>query len=274
MSLVKKAAPAEAAAPAPAATPAPAESPAPPSDFGGNRAASESKRLETPAAPAERPDYVPEKFWKDGKLDAEAALKSYGELETKLRTKTEDLLTQIKSEARAGVPETPDKYEVKLENPPIPADQLEKHPAFEWWRSTAHAMGVPQEKFNEGVGQLMGILTQGPDLEAETKKLGENADTRIAAVSTWARSTFTSPEEFAAVQLLGTSAAGIKVLERLMGSSAPSTSQDLAPAAPVMTPAKLRSMQADPRYWDQARRDNDWVKQVDEGFAQLYAAKK
>ena len=35
----------------------------------------------TESAPSERPEHIPEKFWRDGKLDTDALLKSYTELE-------------------------------------------------------------------------------------------------------------------------------------------------------------------------------------------------
>lgn len=271
MSLVKAAKEAPAAAASqPPASPAPAAPAAP--TLAPNAGANEGRQHLSPPV-VERPEYVPEKFWKDGKLDTETALKSYSELEAKLRTKTEDLMAQLKSEARQGLPESPDKYELKIEDAPVPVEELAQHPAMQWWRQAAFDAGIAPDKFNEGVGQLVGILTAGPDLEAEKKALGENADVRIGAVSTWARTTFTDPDEFKAVQLLGTSAAGIKVLEKLMGTRAP-TAPDAPAAAPGMTIEKLRTMQADPRYFDPGRRDPAWVKQVDEGFEALYGAKK
>ena len=216
---------------------------------------------------------MPEKFWKEGKVDLEGAFSSYKELETRFTTKTEDLLKTLDTERRKGLPEAPDKYELKLsDDAPVSVDDLQAHPSVEWWRKTAFEMGLPPEKFNEGVSQLVGILTEGPDLEVERKALGENADVRINAVATWARATFTDPTEFAALQQLGSSAAGIAVIEKLMGRSAPMDSGDAA-STPELTPAKLREMQADPRYYDRTRRDPAFVKKVDEGFQKLYAKK-
>lgn len=238
-----------------------------------NPAAPEGQRFQNQNA--QRPDYVPEKFWKDGKVDLETAFKSYGELETKFTTKTEDLLKQLDAERRKGLPEAPDKYEVQLgEDAPVKKEDLEAHPALGWWRETAFAAGLPPEKFNEGVEQLVGILTQGPDLEAEAKKLGENATARIEAVSKWAQTTFTDPEEFAAVQVLGTSAAGIKVIEKLMGAKSPALDIDPAPQPPKITLEQLRAKQNDPRYYDPARRDSAFVREVDEGFALLFGGQK
>lgn len=247
-----------------AASAAPASAP----DPGAHAGADESKRFEGQGA--QRPDYVPEKFWKDGKIDLENAFKSYTELETRFTTKTEDLLKQLDADRRKGLPEAPEKYELSLgEDAPVTKEEIADHPAVDWWRKTAFEAGLPPEKFNEGVSQLVGILTQGPDLEAEAAKLGENARQRIEAVTVWAKSTFTDPEDFAAIQLLGTSAAGIRVLEKMMGGNG-KPDADSTPSAPKITPEKLKSMQSDPRYWNPVHRDPAFVKEVDEGFRQLY----
>jgi hypothetical protein len=258
---------------APAAGGAPSEpgSGAPPNP-GGHPSADEGQRFQ--GQNAQRPDFVPEKFWKDGKVDLETAFKSYGELETKFTTKTEELLKQLDADRRKALPESPEKYELKLgDDAPLKAEDIAAHPAVEWWRKAAFEAGLPPDKFNEGVGQIIGILTQGPDLEAEAAKLGENATVRIEAVTQWAQKTFADPEEFEAIQQLGTSAAGIKVLEKMMGKPA-SGGEDGVPAAPSLTAEKLKEMQADPRYWDRNRREPAFVKQVDEGFEKLYGAKK
>jgi len=256
--------------------PAPAAgAPDPAAAAAANPAASEAARFAAPAA-AERPDYVPEKFWKDGKPDLESLAKSYGELETKFTTKSEDLLKTLDAERRKGLPDAPEKYELKLaEDAPVSVDDLKDHPAIDFWRKTAFEAGLAPEKFNEGVTQIVGILTAGPDLEAEAAALGENAEQRIAAVTQWARASVTDPEEFAAIQMLGTSAAGIRALERLMGKSAAAPSGgDAAPLQPKLTIEKLKSMQNDPKYYSPIHRDPAFVKEVDEGFAALYGQKK
>lgn len=239
-----------------------------------NRSASESSRFEGSGS-AERPEFVPEKFWKDGKVDLETAFTSYKELETRFTTKTEDLLKQLDTERRKGLPEAPEKYEVNLgQDAPLPKEALEAHPSLDWWRKTAFEAGLPPEKFNEGVGQLVSILTAGPDLDAEKAALGENADARIAAVGQWAQSRLSSDAAaFEAVRMIGSTADGIRALEKLMGGSeAPDTSD--APREPDMTPEKVRAMQGDPRYWDRSKRDPAFVKMVDAAFSKLYPAKK
>src|SRR3546814_16877199 len=56
----------------------------------GQRGFSEPTNVNTPPpSGAERPDHIPEKFWKDGQVDIEAMAKSYSELERE-RSKTKE----------------------------------------------------------------------------------------------------------------------------------------------------------------------------------------
>ena len=242
---------------------------------GANRTASEGQRFEGQQS-TQRPEFVPEKFWKDGKVDMETAFNSYKELETKFTTKTEELLKQLDADRRKGLPEAPEKYEIKLEaDAPVTVDELTGHPAIDFWRKTAFEAGLPPEKFNEGVAQLVGILTAGPDLVAEKAALGENADARIAAVGQWATSKLADdPDAFKAVQLVGSTAAGVRALEKLMNANTPAASGNEPPPPPELTPEKLREMQSDPRYWDRNKRDLAFVKKVDDAFNALYTKKK
>lgn len=260
----------EGAAPAAAAS-APAAEGSGESSLGSNRMASENARFENRAA--QRPEFVPEKFWKDGQVDLEGAFTSYRELETRFTTKTEDLLKQLDAERRKGLPDDPSKYEVSLgEDAPIAKEDLEGHPALDWWRQTAFEAGIPPEKFSEGLNQLVGVLTQGPDLDAELKALGENGEARVHAVSTWAQKTFSEPEEFAEIQRLGMTASGIRVLEKLMGQSGLGPS-DNVPAPKQISIDELRKMQHDPRYWNPTKRDPAFVKEVEDGFNRLFGSK-
>lgn len=60
----------------------------------------------TPAAPAQRPDYIAEKFWKDGRADVEALGRSYQELETAFSRK---------HPTAADLPKEPGGYQFKPE---------------------------------------------------------------------------------------------------------------------------------------------------------------
>lgn len=233
-----------------------------------NPQASEAARFE--GQNTQRPEHVPEKFWKDGKLAVDDVLKSYSELESWKNTKTEELMKQLDAERIKARPESADKYEVQpIEG--IEMEDLKAHPSFQWWRDMAFELGLPTDKFNDGINQIVGIMMQGPDIEAEKAQLGENADARLHAVSAWAQKTFADPEEFQLVQVMGSTATGIKMLERLMGRG--ELPGEAAPPPPQIGIDDLRKMQSDPRYWNPSQRDPAFVRQVDEGFEKLYGRK-
>ena len=257
-------------APAPAAA---AQAPAAASDAAaaaaGSVAADESARFQ---GSSERPEYIPEKFWREGKPDVENLAKSYAELTNWKNTKTEELLKGLDAERMKARPEAADKYSLP-EIDGIDPESLSSSPLGSFWRETAFEMGLPQDKFEEGMKQYIDALdNSGPDIEAEMSQLGENGEARIQAVSVWAQQNFGEPDEFEAIQRLGQSAGGIRVLERLMGSQTGGGTE--APLQKTVGIDDLKRMQADPRYWNAANRDPAFVKQVDDGFARLYSGRK
>lgn len=147
--------------------------------------------------PGERPDWLPAKFWdEEGKLPrTQEMAKSYAEIEKLARAKKEDVLKAAQAEARKGVPETPDAYEIKLDPAVIPAgDNLQfddKSPMLAFWRGKAHEMGLSQEGFNEGVNAyLREQIAAQPDLAPERAALGENHAERIRIADEWAFANF------------------------------------------------------------------------------------
>jgi hypothetical protein len=244
----------------------------------------------SPATPA-RPEYLPEKFWKDGAPNVEALAKSYTELE-KMRGRFKD---EAAAELRAGVPETPDAYELKAAVPEgvvwiegdIPAE-LEPgkvyfkpdlaSPEMNALRTWAHEAGVKPEAF----GKLLGIAAQAMGVRVPTLQereaarseffggLGENGAQRAGHLYGQLRALLpesgvkaidgmvSSKEAFEAIEALATRAGGARF--------APAGA---APAGGV-TEAGLKEMMRDPRYSDPLKRDPAFVQQVDQGWRQLY----
>jgi hypothetical protein len=235
------------------------------------RVAQENARFQS----QQRPTHVPEKFWKDGKLLDTEVFKSYGELETKLKTKDEDLRKSIEADMLKARPEKPDAYKLpKIEG--FTDEQVNKNPIVGLWRNLAHANGVSQEAFEKGMAEYQKVAaSMNTDVEAEKKLLGENSEVRINAVSTWAEQTFTDPEEFAAVQQIATTAAGVKALERIMGGKPiiPGGGDDPDLGGEKLTPELLKSWQNDPRYWKTGEQDKAFIAKVDAGYAKLYPPK-
>jgi hypothetical protein len=191
---------------------------------------------------------------------------SYSSLESKLGKGQEELreaiMGEIEAEAFSNRPETAGQYE-------LPEDfdaSLADDPDLDWWANFAWENGFSQDEFNEGLARL---IPAGPDLDAEMEKLGDNASARIESVGLWAQKNV--PEELShEIMRLGETAEGVELLEYFMGKLEGGGISGEATSPTVMGLDELRTMMRDPRYFDPARRDPGYVKQVDEGFAKLY----
>jgi len=235
--------------------------------------ASEEKRFAAPPDPFAG-IAIPEKFRKDGKPDLTAFVNSYGELETRFNTKTEELKKQLAEEMAAGRPKAATEYALpKIKD--VDEKQLAEHPMVGWWREQAFEAGLPQDKFASAIEAYIERM-QPQEIPEETLRaeLGDGFKTRIAAVDTWAAKTAKDEGEMDALRAIGTSPAGIRLLERLAGLGGALAADSRADSVPEITLDKLREMQQDPRYWDPTRRETGWVRQVEEGYAKLYPDRK
>lgn len=214
---------------------------------------------------------IPDKFVRDGQPDLAAFVSSYGELETRMNTKTEELKAQIQAELAKDRPEKPDDYKLpQIEG--IDPKELGESPLMAWWRETAHGMGFGQERFAEGVAKYMEALAPAePDMEAVKTALGDSFQARIDAVDAWAAKTAKNDGELAHLKAIAIDADGIKLLERLAGIGGKPMEGGGAAPEPALTLPELRAMQNDPRYWDPTRRDPDFVKRIEAGYEKLYA---
>lgn len=220
----------------------------------------------TEAPVSERPEWLPEKF-----NTPEDLVNSYSSLESKLgqdeASIREALMKELEAEAYSSRPETVGDYKVpEMVDESLAVD----NPLFQWWANHSYENGYSQEEFEAGIQQYSEFFNaMQPDLEAEHAKLGENADARIEAVDLWANKFF--PEEMSeAVLTLGQSAAGVEALEYIMKQvSDTSVTADTSNISSV-DENDLRSMMQDPRYWNPAKREPNFVKQVEQGFSKLY----
>jgi hypothetical protein len=221
---------------------------------------------------AERPEWLPEKFWTGEGPNVENLAKSYAELERTRGASMDDLKSQWEAERLALRPESADKYELP-EIEALDAEQLAASPVVAAWRAIAHEAGLPQDAFNKGLAQYAEaeIARIEAQAEAEMAKLGDNAKVRAQAVSAWAQQTFKDEEEFAAIQQIGTSAAGVKVLERmmrLMRDNGGSVEDFEAPANQGDDLDTIRQLMNSREYWDPKVRDAKVVKRVETFFEQ------
>ena len=225
---------------------------------------------ETPVA--ERPDHIPEKFWKDGKADYDEMAKSYTQLETYVGGKEETLREKIIEELANEHAETvPENYELPKLPEGITEEMVQENPMYSWWQETAKTNGMNQEEYEAGINAYVEMMqSQQPDIEKEMEALGENANSRIDAVNAWASKNF-PPEEYEAIQYsLGASASGIQALERIMEMNKTGVrSEQFTQPEKQLTMADARAMMQDKRYYDPKYRDDAYVAKVDAAFRML-----
>lgn len=259
-----------------------------------------------PGTAAERPAWLPEKYWNPEKGEAlfEQLAADHTELGQRFAKGKEALAPELRAEweaeRRQGVPETPDAYAlappsqmpegiVLLAEPPAADFQPEPgktyfvmqpdHPLLGWWREAAHKAGLSQEAFAEGIAQF--AAAQGwREPTAEDKRaaqqafyssLGERGVERVNML--WGRLKSTLGEKAAALDAVVTTKEQVEALEDLVArASGASFTPGQAAAPDVLTEAELQKIQQDPRYF----RDHDpaLVKKVEEGYARLYPGMK
>ena len=178
-----------------------------------------------------------------------------------------NLLQELETEALSSRPATVGDYQI-----PETVDEslVNDNDLFQWWANHAFENGYSQEEFESGIAKYAQFADSfQPNLEEEKQQLGDNADARIEAVDLWANKFF--PEELGdAILLLGQSAKGIQALEFIMDKVGDSSMASNSQPAQSVTVEDLQSMMRDERYWNPAKRDKAFIKQVDDGFSKLY----
>ena len=230
-----------------------------------NSEASSTEAVATEST-ADRPSWLPEKY-KSG----EDLAKAYAELSSKLGTKEEDLRNQIAEELNAAkLSERPEKAGDYQLPDIIDGDEAVSNELLQWWADHSFENGYSQDKFQKGIEMYAQMAAANqPDLQAEVKRLGDNANDRIQATSAFANKFFPK-ETLPAIQRMCETADGIMALEVVMEAMKDgSFSAESAPAGHV-DDNKLQEMMRDERYYNPARRDAGFVKQVEDGFKKLY----
>lgn len=212
-----------------------------------------------------RPEWLPEKY-----KTPEDLAKAYKELEGKLGVRDEDLrkkvMDEIQAEAYKDRPATAGEYKLPdfvVEEEAVNSDLLK------WWADQAFENGYSQSEFEKGIEIYMKSMPQGPDLDAERGKLGDNAGQRIDAASMFA-SKFFPKETLPAISRLCESAEGIVALEVIMEAMKDGSFAQSANPAAGISETDLKDMMKDERYWNPSKRDANFVKQVETGFKKIY----
>ena len=214
---------------------------------------------------SERPEWLPEKF-----NTPEDMAKSYTSLSTKLGEKEEEvkerLMNELSEQASEGVPASVGDYELP--------DYLNEEEAIESetlksWADHCFENGYTHDEFKKGIDMYMSAFPNETDLEAESERLGDNSESRIEAASLFANKFF--PEEtIPAIERMFESAEGVVAMEAIMGALKDSSVSEQTNISSNFNEIELQEMQKDERYWNPAKRDNNFVNQVNDGYKKLY----
>lgn len=162
--------------------------------------------------------------------------KAYAGLESKLGSFT-------------GAPE--DGYDLTGVSEELGVEFEEGDALLDNFNNWAKEAGLSQEAHTELLKMYVSQtdVQEEQDLEAEMKKIGDNAQERIKDMVQWARGNL-SKEEFATLENLTTTAEGFHLIEKLRGMTRETQISKADNAKPVdtVTESKLYELIADPRY--------------------------
>lgn len=212
-----------------------------------------------------RPEWLPEKF-----KTPEALLESYTNLEKKQSQKEEDLKKsweeELQQQAFANRPENAGDYELPET---IDKELAENNKLLDWWSKVSWDNGFSQQEFVDGIeifrNEYYGEQTSAED---EIKKLGDNGQERVQAVELWANKFFPENIMPSIVRLAETSE-GIEAMEHIM-ESLKGTQSIASESSNKLDEDMVIQMMKDERYHNPAKRDLNWVKQVDDSYAKLF----
>lgn len=202
---------------------------------------------------------------------ADDLAKAYKELESKLGGKEEDLrakiIEELQAEAYSDRPASAGEYQLPDF---VDAESAVDNNLLKWWSDHAFENGYSQEEFEQGIKMYAEAATANqPDLDAEIKRLGDNANTRIQATSMFAAKFFPK-DVMPAIERMCETAEGVMALEVIMDAMKDGSFSGQTQPASAITEQSLREMMQDERYHNPVKRDPFFVKQVEDGFKKLY----
>ncbi len=234
-------------------------------------------------------------------MRVEDLAKSYIKLESErgnLKTKLRDEFTaEIDTERLAARPARPEDYALTVpetrsdivifDQEPAPGTPLDPgkryavlksdDPLWQFWRKTAHANGLSQEQFMDGVllfaEQVIAPTPSREDAAAARQsvydKLGEHGAARAHSVWQGLVALVGENRARALDEALG-SADAIAALELVLERASQGRFVPLNAGArsPFKSEAELKTMMADPRYWRD--RDPRFVADIEDGWKRLY----
>jgi len=222
--------------------------------------------LSSQSQKAELPDWVQDKF-KRTENPIEEQARAYDAAQRKLMSKTEDLRKEVRTELEAefakmvGAPEDASQYT-------LPDGLAANEDHLNAFREKSKELGLSPHQF-AGIASLYNeIAGQGHvDIDAETQKLGPNAQKRIDSLSAWGAKHI--PEQYhAAAERAMQTAEGFEMFEHIMNTMMKSgmlpDEEGGSEGGEGYSTDGLRKLQRDPRYADPKQREPDFVKKVEE----------
>lgn len=210
------------------------------------------------AAPV-KPDHLPDEFWRadPGEVDVDALWTAYSMRpdEATLRENlSAELTSKYEAERIANRPETPGDYALEIPEMDLPSgvdmdlSKLVDDPLVEWWRNTAHELGLNQGQFAEGLkaaatAELSGIEAR----RAELSKLGDNAKARLERIDGWLTANL-GEETAKSVASVLTTARSVEAFERMVTRITGRMADSARDGARAKTREELSRMLEDPRY--------------------------
>lgn len=222
--------------------------------------------VEQTAQEVVRPEWLPEKF-----QTPEELAKSYGELSTKIGQKEDDIkeqvMKQLEEEAYSGRPESAGDYQI----PDIlNEEEAATNPLLKEWAEYAWENGYSQEEFSHWVNKFAEYQSaQQPDLDAVKAELGDNANARVEAIQLWMNKFFPDQEMQEAVAELGATVGGIKALEKVIEATKGTSLNTNTVTTGQLSQADIEAKMKDPRYWQQGKRDEAFVQEVNNDWKRL-----
>ena len=223
-----------------------------------------------PTPDGQRPDWCPEKFFDpDVGVRQQQLAEAYTSLEGKIREREDQIIEKWKGEQTAELPE---KYALNIaESLEIPDDVemnlSEDDPLVGWFFDVAKEWGLSQEQVDAAInGYVEREMAAIPKIDDELAKLGDYGKDRLQRVHNWLDKSLEA-EELSSLAPMLTSATTIQALEKLMKGTSPMDFDGDDPS-PALTLDELRSMQNDPRYWQQ--KDPAFIKKVEQGYQRLF----
>lgn len=209
-----------------------------------------------------KPANLPEKFWDEENktIKIDALIEDYISLAQRDNNLVETNLRQV--------PESYDKYDIKIENDFFERDDEVFKKLYEYGFSNKQAQLV-YDLAQEKVLPMLGDLTVNFEAQKQLERLishfgsKERFDQVARQVSAWANQNV-SPELY---DVLGSTFEGVITLYKMMSSNEPSMFGS-GEKTEELSEDGLKKMMKDPRYWRE--KDSTYIEKIRKGFEKLY----